>query len=280
MKEIHVSEIIEAVAEIVQTANIDLDKDVEEALTDSLEVEDSSLGKYVINQLLDNIKIARDERVPLCQDTGIAVFFIELGQDLRIIGGNLNDAINEGVKIGYEEGYLRKSVVGDPLIRKNTGDNTPAVIHVEIVEGNHLNIKMAPKGAGSENMSFIRMLKPSDGIDGVKEFILESVEKAGANPCPPIVVGIGIGGTFEKAAIIAKKSLFRKIGERNPTNHIAELELELLKEINRLGIGPQGFGGKVTALDVHIESYPTHIASLPVAVNINCHASRHKEIIL
>lgn len=280
MKEIHVNEIIDSVKVIVQSANMDLGQDVQKALEESLEVEETSLGKYVINQIIDNIEIAREENVPLCQDTGIAVFFIEIGQDVHVIGGSLNDAINEGVRQGYKEGYLRKSVVGDPLLRKNTGDNTPAVIHIDVVEGTNLKITMAPKGAGSENMSFIKMLKPSDGIEGVKEFVLESVKSAGANPCPPIVVGIGIGGTFEKAATIAKKSLFRNIGIRNSNEHLALLELDILKKINELGIGPQGFGGKVTALDVHIETYPTHIASLPVAINLNCHACRHKEIIL
>ncbi|MFV9511189.1 fumarate hydratase [Tepidibacillus sp. LV47] len=280
MREIHVDQIIDAVAQMVQEANYDLGRDVENAIRSALSTEESQTGKDVLNQLLQNYDIARTERVPICQDTGFAVFIVELGQDVHIVGGNLNDAINEGVRRGYRDGYLRKSIVGHPLERKNTGDNTPAVIHVEIVDGDQIKIHMAAKGGGSENMSFVKMMKPSDGVEGVKEFIIDCVRQAGPNPCPPIVVGVGIGGTFEKAAYLAKKSLFREVGKRSHLEDIARLEEELLEKINKLGIGPQGLGGRTTALDVHIEIYPAHIASLPVAVNINCHASRHKEVVL
>jgi len=280
VRDIHVDEIISSVSEMVKKANYDLGKDVERALQKSLENEKSPIGKNILCQLLTNEQIARDEEVPMCQDTGFAVFILELGQEVHIVGGNLNEAINEGVRRGYEEGYLRKSMVDHPFRRKNTGDNTPAIIYIEIVEGDNLKIKMAAKGGGSENMSFISMLKPSDGLEGAKKFIIDCVRTAGANPCPPTIVGVGIGGTFEKAAYLAKKSLFRNIGNRNELKDIALLEEELLVSINNLGIGPQGFGGSTTALDVHIEIYPTHIATLPVAVNLNCHASRHKEVIL
>ncbi|TCS83575.1 fumarate hydratase [Tepidibacillus fermentans] len=280
MREIHVDQIIDAVAEMVQEANYDLGQDVENAIKNALNTEESQTGKDVLNQLLQNYEIARTERVPICQDTGFAVFIVELGQDVHVVGGNLNDAINEGVRRGYRDGYLRKSIVGHPLERKNTGDNTPAVIHVEIVDGDQMKIHMAAKGGGSENMSFVKMMKPSDGVEGVKEFIIDCVRQAGPNPCPPIVVGVGIGGTFEKAAYLAKKSLFREVGKRSHLEDIAQLEEELLEKINKLGIGPQGLGGRTTALDLHIEIYPAHIASLPVAVNINCHASRHKEVVL
>lgn len=280
MRELHVNQIIDAVTEMVQTANYDLGKDVETSFRKALETEESETGKDVLNQLLENVEIARTERAPICQDTGFAVFIVELGQDLHIVGGNLNDAINEGVRQGYKEGYLRKSIVDHPLTRKNTGDNTPAVIHVELVEGDQLKIHFAAKGGGSENMSFIKMMKPSDGAEGVKDFIIECVKTAGPNPCPPIVVGVGIGGTFEKAAYLAKRSLFKEVGQRSELEDIAQMEEELLTKINKLGIGPQGMGGRTTALDVHIDIYPAHIASLPVAVNINCHAGRHKEVIL
>lgn len=280
MREIHVDKIIGSVTEMVQTANFDLGEDVENAFKKALLTEESQTGKDVLNQLLENVNIARNERVPICQDTGFAVFIVELGQDVHIVGGNLNDAINEGVRRGYKEGYLRKSIVSHPLERKNTGDNTPAIIHLELVEGDQLRIHMAAKGGGSENMSFVKMMKPSDGVEGVKDFVLECVKTAGPNPCPPIVVGVGIGGTFEKAAFLAKKSLFREVGKRSELADIAQLEEELLEKINKLGIGPQGLGGRTTALDIHIEIYPAHIASLPVAVNINCHAGRHKEVTL
>ncbi|HEY5575247.1 MAG TPA: fumarate hydratase, partial [Clostridiaceae bacterium] len=220
------------------------------------------------------------ENAPMCQDTGMACVFIEIGQDVHVAGGSIEDAVNEGVRLGYAEGYLRKSVVGDPLNRVNTGDNTPAVIYYDIVPGDRLNIMVAPKGFGSENMSQIKMLKPADGIEGVKEFILKTVKEAGPNPCPPMVVGVGIGGTFDRAAVLAKKALIRSLSERNEDPFYRDLEEELLQKINDLGIGPQGFGGKTTALAVNIETFPTHIAGLPVAVNINCHVTRHKEITL
>jgi fumarate hydratase subunit alpha len=279
MREVHVDEIRDNVAQICIEAAIDLSEDVETAFEKALETEEAPQAKEIIGLLKENARIAREERIPVCQDTGIAVFFIEVGQDLRIKNGFLNDAINEGVRKGYKEGYLRRSVV-DPLTRKNTGDNTPAVIYTEVVPGDKLKISFMPKGAGSENMSAIRMLRPTEGIEGIREFIVECVKNAGANPCPPIVVGVGIGGTFEKAALLAKKSLLRHIGSPNPRLELARLEEDLLKAVNRTGIGPEGLGGKVTAMAVHVESYPCHIASLPVAVNINCHAARHKTIIL
>jgi fumarate hydratase subunit alpha len=279
MREIHVDEIRDNVAQICIEAAYDLSEDVCTAFDRAQETETAPAAKAVIGLLKENARIAREDRIPICQDTGIAVFFVEIGQDLRIKNGFLTDAINEGVRKGYKEGYLRKSVV-DPLTRKNTGDNTPAIIYTEVVPGDKLRISFMPKGAGSENMSAIRMLRPTEGIEGIKDFVLECVRKAGANPCPPIVVGVGIGGTFEKAAVMAKKSLLRHIGSPNPKLELASLEEELLKAVNRMGIGPEGLGGKVTAMAVHVESHPCHIASLPVAVNINCHAARHKTIIL
>jgi len=230
--------------------------------------------------LIINAEIASSEKVPMCQDTGYAVVFVELGQDVHIEGSLLEDAINEGVRRGYSEGYLRNSIVGNPLERVNTGDNTPAVIHIKLVPGEQIKIIIAPKGSGTENMSAIKMLKPAEGIEGVKKFILDTIKAAGPNPCPPIIVGVGIGGTMEKAALIAKEALLRPVGVLNPRPDIAKLESEFLNDVNALGIGPQGLGGINTALAVHVEIYPTHIASLPVAVNINCHASRHREAIL
>ncbi len=280
MRKLSAKTITEAVTTLCKEANYFLGQDVVNAFKSYKEKETSSTGKDILEQLLTNAEIARTEEVPMCQDTGYAVFFIEVGQDLHIVEGLLDDAINEGVRKGYLEGYLRKSIVGHPLNRVNTGDNTPAVIHTKIVAGDKLKITIAPKGGGSENMSGIRMLKPAEGVEGVKNFVLETVEKAGPNPCPPIVVGVGIGGTFEKAALLAKQSLLRPIGSRNSQQDMADLENELLDKINKLGIGPQGLGGITTALDVHIETYPAHIASLPVAVNINCHAARHKSTIL
>ena len=279
MREIHVDEIRDNVAQICIDAAYELSEDVLTAFDRAQEAETSPAAKEVIGLLKENAAVAREDRIPICQDTGIAVFFIEIGQDLRIKNGFLNDAVNEGVRKGYKEGYLRKSVV-DPLTRKNTGDNTPAIIYTELVPGDKLRISFMPKGAGSENMSAIRMLRPTEGIEGIREFVLECVKRAGANPCPPIVVGVGIGGTFEKAAVMAKKSLLRHIGSPNPKLELASLEEELLKAVNRTGIGPGGLGGKVTAMAVHVETHPCHIASLPVAVNINCHAARHKTIIL
>jgi fumarate hydratase subunit alpha len=245
----------------------------------AIETETAPGAKEIIELLRENARIAREDHIPLCQDTGIAIFFVEIGQDLRIKSGFIVDAINEGVRKGYREGYLRKSVV-DPLTRKNTGDNTPAIIYTELVPGDKLKISFMPKGAGSENMSMIRMLRPTEGVEGIKSFLLECVHKAGANPCPPVVIGIGIGGDFEKAALIAKKALLRPVGSPNSRLELASLEETLLKAVNRTGIGPEGLGGKVTAMAVHVEIFPCHIASLPVAVNINCHAARHKTIIL
>ena len=261
-------------------ANFFLGLDMIDAFNHAYEKELSLTGKEIIEQLIKNAEIAREEEVPMCQDTGFAVVFVELGQDVHITGGTLEDAINEGVRRGYTQGYLRKSIVGHPLERVNTGDNTPCVLHLKLVPGENLKITVAPKGGGSENMSAIRMLKPAEGVEGVKKFVLDTVKAAGPNPCPPIIVGVGIGGTFEKSALLAKEALLRSVGTPSPRPEIASLEKELLEEINKTGIGPQGLGGRYTALAVHIEIYPAHIASLPVAVNINCHASRHKEIIL
>ena len=279
MREIHVEEIRDHIAQICIEAAYSLSEDVLAAFDRAIEIETSPAGRETLDLLKENARIAREDHIPICQDTGVAVFFVEIGQDLRIKNGFIEDAINEGVRKGYSEGYLRKSVV-DPLTRKNTGDNTPAIIYTELVPGDKLKISFMPKGAGSENMSMIRMLMPTEGVAGIKQFVLESVRKAGANPCPPVVIGVGIGGDFEKAALLAKKGLLRPVGNPNPKLDLASLEEELLKMVNKTGIGPEGLGGKVTALAVHIESYPCHIASLPVAVNINCHAARHKTIIL
>lgn len=280
MRDINVQSITETVAKLCTEANYLLGSDVLDAIKNARNKEASTLGKNILEQLVVNAAIAQEESVPMCQDTGYAVIFVELGQDVHIVGGSLNEAINDGVRKGYTEGYLRKSIVGHPLERKNTGDNTPAVIHIKVVPGDKLKITVAPKGGGSENMSAIKMLKPSEGVEGVKKFVVETVKAAGSNPCPPILVGIGIGGTFEKCAYLAKEALLRPVGEQNILPDIAKLEQDLLTAINKLGIGPQGLGGRTTALAVHIEIYPAHIASLPVAVNINCHATRHKEAIL
>ncbi|RMF95154.1 MAG: fumarate hydratase [Candidatus Schekmanbacteria bacterium] len=279
MKTIKASQITDAVKKMCMDANYDLGEDVVKALDEAIEKEESPVCKVVLQHIKENSEIARRDSVPMCQDTGFAVIFAEIGQDVHI-EGNFVDAVNEGVRQGYKEGYLRKSIVADPLNRVNTGDNTPAVIHTSIVPGDSLKIIMAPKGGGSENMSGLKMLKPSDGVEGIKQFILERVSEAGPNPCPPIVVGVGIGGTFEVAALLAKKSLTRELGKHNPDPEIAKLEEEMLEKVNKLGIGPQGYGGRITALAVHIEKHPCHIASLPVAVNINCHAHRHKEVVL
>lgn len=279
MRELHVDEIRDNVARICLDAAYNLSEDVITAFDRAIETETAPGAKEIIELLKENARIAREEHIPICQDTGIAVFFVEIGQDLRIKNGFIVDAINEGVRKGYKEGYLRKSVV-DPITRKNTGDNTPAIIYTELVPGDKLKISFLPKGAGSENMSVIRMMRPTEGVEGIRNFVLECAQKAGANPCPPVVIGVGIGGSFEKAALLAKKSLLRPIGSPNPKLELASLEETLLKAVNRTGIGPEGFGGKVTAMAVHIESFPCHIASLPVAVNINCHAARHKTIIL
>ncbi|MCX7695947.1 MAG: fumarate hydratase [Caloramator sp.] len=280
MREVHISQITETIKKLCMDANYYLGEDIKNKFYEFKEKETSKLGKEILDILINNSEIAEKEQMPMCQDTGMAVVFMEIGQDVHIVGGNLEDAINEGVRQGYIEGYLRKSVVKDPLDRVNTKDNTPAIIHYNIVPGDKIKITVAPKGFGSENMSKLKMLKPADGVEGVKKFVLETVKEAGPNPCPPIVVGIGIGGTFEKAAFLAKKALLRSIDEENKNPYYAKLEKEILEEINRLGIGPQGFGGLTTCLGVNIEVYATHIAGLPVAVNINCHATRHKEAII
>lgn len=277
MREVSVEKIIDTVKELCIESNYYLGDDIRNGLKDSIEKEEYPLANDVLKKIYLNADIARDNNMPICQDTGMACIFVELGQDVHITGGSLEDAINEGVRRGYEEGFLRKSVVKDPLNRVNTKDNTPAIIYYDIVKGDKVKITVAPKGFGSENMSRIAMLKPSDGIEGVKKFILETVENAGPNPCPPMVVGVGIGGTFDKAAYLAKKALLRPIDQSSEIEFYKELEEELIEEINKLGIGPQGFGGRTTALGINIEVYPTHIAGLPVAVNINCHATRHKE---
>jgi len=279
MREIHVDEIRDNVAQICVDAAYNVSDDVMTAFDRALETETGPTAKEIIGLLKENARIAREEHIPVCQDTGIAIFFVEIGQDLRIKNGFLADAINEGVRKGYKEGFLRKSVV-DPISRKNTGDNTPAIIYTDLVPGDKLRISFMPKGAGSENMSVIRMLRPTDGIEGIRSFVLECVQKAGANPCPPVVIGVGIGGDFEKAALLAKKALLRPVGSPNAKLDLASLEEMLLKTVNKTGIGPEGLGGNVTAMAVHVESFPCHIASLPVAVNINCHAARHKTIIL
>ena len=280
MREINISEITNTVKELCIEANYYLSNDIKEALNIAKENETWSLAENILDQIILNGDISKNERIPMCQDTGMACIFLEIGQDVHITGGLLDDAINEGVRQGYEEGYLRKSVVKDPINRVNTKDNTPAIIYYDIVEGDKIKITVAPKGFGSENMSRIKMLKPSDGINGVKDFIIETVKLAGPNPCPPIVIGVGIGGSFDKVAYLAKKALIRPINQRNIDVFYKELEEEMLEKVNELGIGPQGFGGKTTALGLNIEVYPTHIAGLPVAVNINCHATRHKERVI
>jgi fumarate hydratase subunit alpha len=279
LRTISYEKIVNIVANMCQEANFDLGQDVIQAFQSALEKETSETGKDILAQLLLNADIARSERVPMCQDTGVSVFIVEVGQDCHITGGSLYDAINEGVKKGYEEGYLRHSIVDHPITReKSKGYNTPSIIHIEFVPGEELVIHMSAKGGGSENMSALKMLKPADGLDGIKDYILSIVTQAGPNACPPLVVGVGIGGNFERCAYLAKKSLFRPIGHRSERPEIAELEVELMGKINELGIGPQGMGGNTTALDVKIEIEPCHIAALPVAVNLNCHASRHKEV--
>jgi fumarate hydratase subunit alpha len=280
MREIDVKEITNKVAQLCIEANCLLGEDVKTAIKKAIEKEESPLGKEVLKQILENAEIAKKEMVPLCQDTGLTVVFLEVGNEVRFVGGDLNEAINEGVRKGYIEGYLRKSVVKDPFRRENTKDNTPAVIHLFCVKGNQVKITVMPKGGGSENMSEVKMLTPAAGIEGVKEYVVQRVKESGANPCPPIVVGVGIGGTLEYAALLAKKALLREIGSPHPDPFYAEMEEDLLERINRLGIGPQGFGGRITALAVFIEAFPCHIASLPVAVNINCHAVRHKTAII
>ena len=275
IRTIHINDVIKHIKEMCIEANHFLSSDMDRAMKDALKKETSTLGKQILEQLQENLQIAAEDMIPICQDTGMAVVFLEVGQDVHFEGGLLEDAVNEGVRQGYEEGYLRKSVVSDPLLRENTKDNTPAIIHYKITEGNQVKITICPKGFGSENMSRVFMLKPADGVDGVKRAVLQAVKDAGPNACPPMVIGVGIGGTFEKCALLAKEALTREVGKHSDFSHIRELEEELLAQINELGIGPAGLGGAVTALAVNIETYPTHIAGLPVGVNICCHVNRH-----
>lgn len=279
MRELDTSIIVEEVSKLCIKANLYLAEDLKKHIEDSAREEKSKLGQQVLEQLIDNMKIADESRIPICQDTGMAVFFVNVGQDLHI-NGNLTDAINEGVRKGYKEGYLRKSVVKDPILRENTKDNTPAIIHYDIVPGDKLEITIAPKGFGSENMTRLFMLKPADGVEGIKKAVITTVSEAGPNACPPFVVGVGIGGDFELSAKLAKKALTRNISERSNLQHIKELEEELLSEINQLGIGPAGLGGSTTALAINIETYPTHIAGMPVAINMCCHVDRHASVTL
>lgn len=280
MRDVNVSEITKNIKEMCIEANHFLSEDMKKVFKNAVDSEESTLGKQVLNQLNENLSIAASDMIPICQDTGMAVIFINVGQEVHFTGGDITDAINEGVREGYVEGYLRKSVVSDPLIRENTKDNTPAVIHYSIVPGDKVEITVAPKGFGSENMSRVFMLKPADGIEGVKNAILTAVKDAGPNACPPMVVGVGIGGTFEKCAILAKKALTRNLEEKSDIEYVRNLESEMLEKINKLGIGPGGLGGTQTALAVNIETYPTHIAGLPVAVNICCHVNRHVKRVL
>lgn len=275
MREINAKDITALVARMCIESNCYLNEDIECALREGRKAEKNPLAGEILEDIIKNAEIARRDEVPICQDTGMAVFFLELGQEVHIAGGGLYDAINEGVRQGYRDGYLRKSVVSDPIRRGNTGDNTPAVIHTEIVDGDGFKITIAPKGFGSENMSAVKMLKPSDGLDGVLDFVVETVKNASGNPCPPIVVGVGIGGTMEKAAILAKAALLRDIRESHPDEYYKDIEDTLLERINALDVGPQGYGGITTALGVNVETFPTHIAGLPVAVNISCHVTRH-----
>jgi fumarate hydratase subunit alpha len=277
MREIHVDQITEAVRELAIRSNTELGEDVLEAFQRAREDEESLVGRDIIDSIIENARIAREEGIPMCQDTGLVVVFVEAGQDVHVVGGSLREAIEEGVRQGYRDGYLRKSTC-DPFTRENRGDNTPAIIHFDLVPGDRFKITLAPKGGGSENMSRVEMLIPADGIEGVSNLVLRLVRDAGSKPCPPIIVGVGIGGTFEMAAILAKKALLRPVGSSNHDRDLEQFEKDLLREINCLGIGPQGLGGRVTALAVHINAMPCHIASLPVAINIQCHAARHKEV--
>ena len=276
MREIDVQQITDVVERLCIAANQYLPEDVQCAIKNCRACEEWETAQGVLDNIITNFEIAKEENVPICQDTGMACVFLEIGQDVHIVGGNLAEAVDEGVRRGYDKGYLRKSVVKDPIRRGNTGDNTPAVLYTEIVPGEQIKITIGPKGFGSENMSAIRMFKPSAGLQGIKDFIIETVENAGPNPCPPMVVGVGIGGTFDKAALLAKKALMRPLDERNADSFYADLENEMLEKINELGIGPQGFGGRTTAIGLNIETMPTHIAGMPCAININCHATRHK----
>lgn len=280
MREINASHITDVVERLCIEANEYLPEDVKDALTSCRVCEDWDIAKSVLDRIIENYEIAADENVPICQDTGMACVFLEIGQDVHILGGDLREAVDEGVRRGYDKGYLRKSVVKDPIRRGNTGDNTPAMLYTEIVPGSDIKITVGPKGFGSENMSMIRMFKPSAGLQGIKDFILEVVDAAGPNPCPPMVVGVGIGGTFDKCALLAKKALMRPLNTSNDDPYYAGLEVEMLEKINTLGIGPQGFGGRTTAIGLNIETLPTHIAGMPCAVNINCHVTRHKSEVI
>ena len=280
MREINVAAITDVVEKLCIEANNHLPSDVKCAIETCRACEDSAFAQSVLDKIIENYKIADSENVPVCQDTGMACVFLEIGQDVHLVGGDLRQAVDEGVRRGYEKGYLRKSVVADPVRRGNTGDNTPAMLYTEIVPGENVKITVGPKGFGSENMSAIRMLKPSAGLQGIKDFILETVEAAGPNPCPPMVIGVGIGGTFDKAALLAKKAIMRPLDTHNPDPYYADLETEMLEKVNALGIGPQGFGGKTTAIGLNIETLPTHIAGMPCAININCHVTRHKTEVL
>lgn len=280
MRELSVTKITDAVERLCMDACYHLPEDVKDAILRSRAAEDGEIAKTVLDNIIENYRIADADNVPICQDTGMACVFLEIGQDVHLVDGDLTQAVNEGVRRGYQNGYLRKSVVADPVRRGNAGDNTPAMLYIDIVAGENVKITVGPKGFGSENMSAVRMLKPSDGIEGIKAFILETVEKAGPNPCPPMVIGVGIGGTFDKVTLLSKKALMRPVDTSHPDPYYAALEDELLEKINALGIGPQGFGGKTTALALNIETMPTHIAGMPCAVNINCHATRHKTEVL
>ncbi|MDO4189277.1 MAG: fumarate hydratase [Lachnospiraceae bacterium] len=280
MREIQADEITKVIRKLCIEANEHLPEDVKCALKECRAKEDGNIAKGILDNIIENYEIADNENVPICQDTGMACVFMEIGQDVHISGGDLTEAVNEGVRQGYTEGYLRKSVVKDPIRRGNTGDNTPAVLYTEIVPGDKIKITVGPKGFGSENMSRIMMLKPSAGLEGIKDFIIETVKIAGPNPCPPMVVGVGIGGTFDRCALLAKKALMRPLDSQNEDPYYADLEKELLEKINNLGIGPQGLGGKTTAIGLNIETYPTHIAGMPCAVNINCHVTRHKSEVI
>ena len=281
MRELDVAKVTEAVEELCVAACYDLPPDVLEALGKAAQAEESEVGREVLNICIQNAKLAAKERVPICQDTGVTIIFLEVGQDLHLVGGDLAEAVAEGVRRGYDKGYLRKSVVSDPLFsRKNTGDNTPPIVYTDIVPGDKLRVVVVPKGTGSENMSGLKMLTPAAGPEGVRKFVVETVDKAGSNPCPPIIVGVGVGGMMDRAALLSKRALLRRTGEPHPQAEVAKLEREILAEVNDLGIGPQGLGGRITALAVHIETAPTHIGALPVAVNIQCHAARHAERVL
>jgi len=281
MRVIEFDELVDKVKQLVINANCYLPDDVMNAIKTAYKQEESPIGKEILAQIIENNEIARGERLPICQDTGFAVFFVELGSEIYIKGGTLEQALEEGTRRGYKEGYLRKSIVDDPVVdRKNTGDNTPIATHIHIVTGDKLKLTFMPKGGGAENMAEVAMLSPAEGIEGVKRFVIERVKRSGGRPCPPVIVGVGIGGTFDYVAYLAKRALLRRIGAHHPDDRFAQLEHDLLDEINQLGIGPMGLGGRVTALAVHVETYPCHIATMPVAVNLNCHAARHRTIVI